>query len=126
MAIDWKSVASLAELGGNVALNVLAAEGIVPQNSATLAVGIESALNPLLSAIQNKQPAQVDIMAGYAALIGSLNAVKQQTGLAPELLNRVTEYLAAAEAAATASITAAAGFNPGLFVVNPPIEGPTQ
>src|SRR6185312_16282036 len=103
MSVDWKQVANLAELGAGVALNVLGAEGIVPTNAVVLAQGIEAAVNPLLSSVQTgKQPTSTVILAGYGAMIGSLNAVKQATGLAPDLIQKIDEYLAAAQAGTTA------------------------
>ena len=121
MAINWQELASLAELGGNVALTALGTSGIVPANSAVIASGVEAALNPLLSAIQGKSPVATDIQAGYGALIGGLNILKDQTGIDPTLLAKINEYLLAAQAGLAAYMTEQAGFNASLFVVNAPL-----
>jgi hypothetical protein len=121
MTINWQQVASLAELGGNVALTVLGGAGIVPAGSAAIASGVEAAVNPLLNAIQGKQPVASDIQAGYGALIGSLSIVKSQTNLDPTLLSKIDEYLLAAQAGLTAYMTEQAGFTAALFVVNAPL-----
>jgi len=121
MNINWQQIASLAELGGNIALTFLGGAGIVPVGTAALASGIEAAFNPLLTAIEGKQPVQADIQAGYGALIGSLSVLKTQTGIAPDLLTKIDEYLAASNAGLTAYTAEQAGFNANLFVVNAPL-----
>jgi hypothetical protein len=125
MAINWQQVASLAELGGNVALTVLGGDGIVPAGSAAIASGIEAAVNPLINSIQGKASTATDIQAGYGALIGGLSILKSQTGnsfgIDPALLAKIDEYLLAAQAGLTAYMTEQAGFNLGLFVVNAPL-----
>lgn len=121
MTINWQQVTSLAELGGNVALTLLGGAGIVPAGTAALASGIEASLNPLLSAIEGKQPVATDIQAGYGGLIGSLNALKAQPGLDASLSAKIDEYLTAANSGLTAYTTEQAGFNAALFAVNPPL-----
>ncbi len=121
MAIDWQVVTSLAELGGNVALTALGANGVIPSNSAVIASGVEAAINPLLAAIQGKATAATDIQAGYGALIGGLSILKTQTGIDPALLAKIDEYLSAAQAGLAAYMTEQAGFNASLFVVNAPL-----
>ena len=121
MAINWQQLASLAELGGNVALTVLGGAGIIPANSAAIASGVEASLNPLLSAIQGNAPTVTDIQAGFGALIGSLTILQSQTGLDPAILAKVNEYLLAAQAGFAAYMTEQAGFNASLFVVNAPL-----
>jgi hypothetical protein len=121
MATNWQQIASLAELGGNVALTFLGGAGIVPANSATIAAGVEAAVNPLLLAIQGNAPVATDIQAGYGALIGSLSILKSKGGLDPAALAKATEYLTAAEDGFEAYLTEQAGFVAGLFVVNAPM-----
>lgn len=121
MAINWQEVASLAELGGNVALTALGAAGVVPASASAIASGVEAAVNPLLSAIQGKASTATDIQAGYGALIGALTILKSQTGLDPALLSKIEEYLLAAQAGLTAYMTEQAGFNADLFEVNAPL-----
>lgn len=121
MAINWQEVASLAELGGNVALTALGAAGVVPASASAIASGVEAAVNPLLSAIQGKASTATDIQAGYGALIGALTILKSQTGLDPALLSKIEEYLLAAQAGLTAYMTEQAGFNAALFEVNAPL-----
>jgi hypothetical protein len=121
MQINWSEIASLAELGGNIALNVLGASGVIPANSAAIASGVEASVNPLLSAIRGKAPIATDIQAGYGALIGGLSILKNQTGVDPAVLTKVNEYLVAAQAGLEGYMTAQAGFNAGLFTVNAPL-----
>lgn len=121
MAINWQEVASLAELGGNVALTALGAAGVVPASASAIASGVEAAVNPLLSAIQGKASTATDIQAGYGALIGALTILKSQIGLDPALLSKIEEYLLAAQAGLTAYMTEQAGFNADLFTVNAPL-----
>lgn len=121
MPINWQEVASLAELGGNIALTTLGASGVIPSSSAAIASGIEAAINPLLLAIQGKASTATDIQAGYGALIGGLTILKSQTGIDPALLTKIDEYMLAAQAGLTAYMTAQAGFNANLFTVNAPL-----
>ena len=121
MAINWQQLVSLSELGGNVALTFLGDAGLVPVNSAAIAAGVEAAVNPLLSAVQGKEPVAKDIQAGYGALIGSLGILKSKAGLDPTKLAKAEEYLAAAESGFEAYLTEQAGFNADLFTVNAPL-----
>ncbi len=119
--INWQEVASLAELGGNIALTALGASGVVPANSAVIASGVEAAVNPLILAIQGKASIATDIQAGYGALIGALSILKDQAGIDPALLSKVNEYLLAAQAGLAAYMTAQSGYNIDLFTVNAPL-----
>jgi len=121
ISINWQEVASLAELGGNIALTALGASGVVPSSSAAIASGVEAAVNPLLSAIQGKSPVATDIQAGYGALIGALSILKSQAGLDSSLLSKINEYLLAAQAGLAAYMTEQAGFNIDLFTVDAPL-----
>ena len=121
MAINWQQVTSLAELGGNVALTFLGGAGIVPIGMAALASGVEAAVNPLLFAVQGKEPLPAEIQAGYGALIGSLDIVKSRTGLDPAMLAKAEEYLLAAGDGLKGYMTEQAGFNIALFTVNAPL-----
>jgi hypothetical protein len=79
--------------------------------------------HPLLDAITTgKRPESTVILAGYGALIGTLNVVRQNTDLEPETLAKVTEYIAASEAGISAYMQASKGYDPALFTVDGPIS----
>lgn len=109
--MEFALLLPLFELAANTTLSVLSAEGITPANTGTLAAALETAINPLITSIQNKSATTVDVMAGYAAMIGVLNALKQNTGLDAATTAKITEYLSAAQDATTAFLLASKGLD---------------
>lgn len=109
--MDFTLLLPLIELAANTTLTVLSAQGITPANTGTLASALETSINPLISAIGKKSATTTDVMAGYGAMIGVLNALKQNTALEPAVLAKVTEYLAAAQDGTSAFLLASKGLD---------------
>ena len=118
---SFASILPLFELAANVTLTTLSAAGVTPANSAILAAAIENAINPLINAITNGTPKTADVLAGYGALIGVLNALKQNSGLAPEVLAKVDAYIVAAQNGTTGYLAGATGYDPTKLAPVTPI-----
>lgn len=123
--MDFMALLPLFELAANTTLTVLGGAGIVPANSATLAGALESAVLPLISSIQNKSTTTADVLAGYGALIGVLNSLRQNTSLPAATLAKVTEYISAAQDATTAYLLAQKGLDLSTLVPLDPIIPPS-
>lgn len=84
---------ALIELALNVTLTAIP----VTAAFAPLAVALENGINPLLASLASGGTKTQDLMAGYGAMIGVIQTLKQQTNLAPEVLAKLDEYLTAAQ-----------------------------
>lgn len=119
--MGFLSFLPLIQLLVNTGLAVAGQYGAVPPSAAGLATSLETALTPLWTALGNKSATQTDIMAALAASIGVLTALKNQTGLDPNVLAKVNEYLGAVQDALAAGVTASQGFNAGNYAPVAPI-----
>ena len=117
--MNWTPVLQLLQLGTNVALGLLTAEGLIPSQLAALATGIEGAVVPFLSALQGNEPAPDVIMSGYTTLLNTLSALEADTSLPASTLSKVMEYIAATQDGTTAFLAAAKGYDPSLY----PVQG---
>ncbi len=107
--MDSTQIVSLIELAANVTL------AAVPQTSAfaPLASALEAGINPLIASIQAGSTKTQDILAGYGAMIALIQTLKSQTGISPELLAKLEEYLKAAQNGTVAAIAAnTKGYDP--------------
>ena len=80
---------ALVQLFSNVALTGLAAGGVLPPGASVLATGIENALLPLLSSIQNGGSKTQSTLAAFGAMVGILQATSKQTGLSAQQLSNI-------------------------------------
>ena len=81
----------------NGALLGLQAAGVTTPTLLPIATGFESALTPVLSAIQNGSSSLQDAQAGLGGLIGMLTTLKQSGELPADIAGRVDAYITAAE-----------------------------
>ena len=112
------NIISFVELALNIAL------AAIPQTSAfaPLAAGVEASVNPLIASIQAGSTKTSDILAGYGALIGVITALKSQTGIDPTLLEKLNEYMVAAQNGTVAALGASVkGFDPTQLTPVAPI-----
>ena len=116
-SFNWKALIPILEGAGNIA------ELLIPGGAAfvPLTTALENAINPLLTSVGQGNTATQEILAAYAALIGILTALQQNTKLDPATLAKVQAYLTASQAGLTAFITAGSGYNPALYVPVQPI-----
>lgn len=122
--IDWAQLLPIFELAANTTLTVLSTTGVAPIGSASLAVALESAINPLIASIASGNTKTSDVMAAYGAMIGVLNALKNQTGLPASVLSKVEEYIAGAQNGMSAYLMAQKGFDASLYTPVLPIVVP--
>ncbi len=112
------NILSLIELALNVTLTAIP----VTSAFAPLATALEGAINPLILSIQSGQPKMQDVLAGYAAMLGVIGVLRQQTGLAPEVLAKLDEYATAAQNGTVAALTAGTkGYDPTQLTPVAPI-----
>ena len=116
-SFNWKALIPILEGAGNIA------ELLIPGGAAfvPLTTALENAINPLLTSVGAGNTATQEILAAYAALIGILTALQQNTKLDPATLAKVEAYLVAAQAGLAAYVTAGSGYNPALYVPVAPI-----
>jgi hypothetical protein len=111
-------IISLLELAANVTL------AAIPQTAAfaPLAAAVEAGINPLIVSIQAGNTKTQDILAGYASMIALIQTLKAQTGIAPEVLAKLDEYLTAAQNGTVAALAAATkGYDPSQLTPVQPI-----
>lgn len=116
--IDFVSqILPLLELGLNTALMLTGVPG-----GAALAASLEATINPLIASIKSgtASPAQ-NVLAGYAATIGVLNALKNVPGIDAAVLAKAAEYILAAQDATTAYLKAMQGYDGSTLVPVQPI-----
>ncbi len=87
------NILSLIELALNVTLTAIP----VTSGFAPLAAALETSINPLIASLMAGSTKTQDVLAGYGAMLGVIGALKQQTGLAPEVLAKLDEYATAAQ-----------------------------
>ena len=116
-SFNWKALIPILEGAGNIA------ELLIPGGAAfvPLTTALENAINPLLTSVGAGNTATQEILAAYAAMIGVLTALQQNTKLDPATLAKVQAYLVSSQAGLTAFITAGSGYNPALYVPVAPI-----
>ena len=116
-SFNWKALIPILEGAGNIA------ELLIPGGAAfvPLTTALENAINPLLTSVGAGNTATQEILAAYAALIGILTALQQNTKLDPATRAKVQAYLVSSQAGLTAFITAGSGYNPALYVQVAPI-----
>lgn len=120
--MDPTLIISLFELAANTTLSVLGANGTIPPQYATLASALESSINPLILALKGGAAPSQDVLAAYAAMIGTLNALQQTTGIDPKVLTQVKEYIGAAQDGTTGFLLAQKGYDPANYS---PVAAPT-
>jgi hypothetical protein len=75
---------ALVQLFSNIALTGLTTGGVLPPGASVLVTGIENALLPLLTSIQNGGPKTQSMLAAFGAMVGILQATSKQTGLSTQ------------------------------------------
>lgn len=97
-----QQILALLELAANVTLTA------IPQTAAfaPLASALEAGINPLIASIVTGSTKTQDVLAGYGAMIALIQTLKQQTGLAPEVLAKLDEYATAAQNGTVAALAA--------------------
>lgn len=112
-------ILSLIELALNVTLTAIpVTSGFTP-----LAQALETSINPLLLSLQSGSTKTQDVLAGYGAMLGVIGALRQQTGLAPEVLAKLDEYTTAAQNGTVAALSAGVkGFDASQLTPVAPIE----
>lgn len=83
------SWAALVELFANIGLAGLSAGGVLPPGASAVAVGIESALLPLLQSIGSGATKTQDTLAAFGAMVGILQATSKQTGLSAQAVSNI-------------------------------------
>lgn len=86
-----------------------------------LIAGLETATQGLVQSIGTKQSVQSEVMAVYGASIGVLGTLKQTPNLPAATLQKINEYILAAEDGTAAYIQAESGFNPANYTPVTPI-----
>jgi len=86
-----------------------------------LIAGLENATQALVQSIGTKPSVQNEVMAIYGAMIGILGTLKQTPGLPAPTLQKINEYILAAEDGTAAYIQAGTGFNPANYTPVTPI-----
>lgn len=119
--MNFASILPLFQIAANAVLTVLAAQGVVPATLAPLVAAISASILPLINSIRSGQATQTDVLAGYAAMIGTLNAIKSNTGLDTATLTKIEEYIQAAQDGTTAYVKAMNGFDGTTLVPVQPI-----
>ena len=80
---------ALVQLFANVGLVGLQAAGVLPPGTSLVVTGIEQALLPLLTNIQNGATKTQDTLAAFGAMVGILQATSKQTGLSAQQLSNI-------------------------------------
>ena len=112
------NILSLIELALNVTLTAIP----VTTAYAPLAAALEAGINPLIASIQSGSTKTQDVLAGYGAMIALIQTLKTQTGLAPEVLAKLDEYLTAAQNGTVAALAAGTkGYDPSQLTPVAPI-----
>lgn len=109
---------ALFELAANVTLAAIP----ITAAYAPLATALETAINPfMMSALAGAAKPQ-EMLAGFGALVGVIGVLKQQTGLAPEVIAKLDEYANAAQVGTVAALTASTkGYDPSQLTPVQPI-----
>lgn len=113
------AILNLIELAANVTLTA------VPVTAAftPLITALEAGINPLIASVSAGSTKTADILAGYAAIISVTTTLKNQTGLDPAVLAKLTEYETAAQNGTVAAINAATkGYDPTQLQPVTPIQ----
>lgn len=120
MSAFWDKLKQLLpaiELAGNVALLATGVgAGIEP-----LVASLENAVNPALQSISTAQSAADVTMTIYATIIGVLTTLKAVPNLPAATLQKIEEYILAAQDGTAAYIQAKQGFNPANYQPVQPI-----
>ncbi len=111
-----KSLLSVIELAGNVALMATGLGAVEP-----LVASLESAVNPLLQSIGTKQTVATEVMNVYATIIGVLTTLKAVPGLPAATLTQIDGYMTAAQAGTAGYLQGQTGFNPANYQPVTPI-----
>ncbi len=80
---------ALVQLFANVGLVGLQAGGVLPPGTSLVVTGIEQALLPLLTNIQNGATKTQDTLAAFGAMVGILQATSKQTGLSTQQISNI-------------------------------------
>lgn len=116
--MNWSQIIALIELAANVTLTAIP----VTSAFAPLAAALEAGINPLIASIQAGDTKTQDILAGYASMIALIQTLKAQTGIAPEVLAKLDEYLTAAQNGTVAALAAQTkGYDPSQLTPVTPI-----
>ncbi len=115
-SFNWKSLIPVLEMAGNISTL------LIPGGAAfaPLETALENALNPLITSIGTGQSTSDTVLMVYATFIGVLNALKQ-ANVAPDVLAKITEYLAACNDAITGYTLAGKGYDPKNYQPVTPI-----
>lgn len=112
--------ATLVELFANIGLTGLQAGGVLPLGTSALAVGIESALLPLLQSISAGSTKTQDTLAAFGAMVGILQATSKQTGLSAQTISNIAALETAVSDAIAAFMSGESG-TPDLATLAMPV-----
>ena len=116
---NWQLLLGVIETAGNTAVGILIPGGAT---FAPLLAELESAINPLLLSIGQKQPAASEVMIAFSTTIGILTILKNTPGTPQAELAKIDEYLIASQNALAAYLAAERGFDPKQFEPVTPIQ----
>lgn len=116
---DWHNLIGIFEMMGNVAEAAIPGGAVfIPLTNALE----QQFLNPLLMSIgQGKTTITNEIMAFYGAAIAALTILKQQTGLDPALLAKISAWILRAQNAMAEWTATGLGFDPTVYTPVSPI-----
>lgn len=100
---------ALVQLFANVGLVGLQAGGVLPPGTSLVVTGIEQALLPFLTNIQNGATKTQDTLAAFGAMVGILQATSKQTGLSAQQLSNIKALETAVSDAIVAFMAGAQG-----------------
>lgn len=120
-SINWAALLPIFELAGNITLSALGANGVISPNYAAIATAIEGGINPLIAAVKAGSATSTDVYVALGSLVAAVNVLKNQTGLSPAVLSRLSAYGAAAQAAMVGYQQGALGFDPSKLTPVTPI-----
>lgn len=100
---------SFLPIFANAALIGLQNSGVLSTATAALVSGIEQSILPLFQKLQAGNSTSTDVLAGMAAGVGILQALKSEKGLPQNVLDRVSADLTSVEAGIAGFLTAEKG-----------------
>ena len=105
----------------NAILSLLSQSKVIPDGSVNLAAQIEAAFGPLIAGLLNHQGKAADVLAAYGAIIGLLTSLKGSTKLDAATIDKINEYIMAAQNGTAGYLQAGKGYDPSLYQPTTPI-----
>lgn len=111
----------LLQFAVNSILAVLSQTKTIPDGSVNLATQIEAAFGPLIAGLLSHQGTASDVLAAYGAVIGLLTSLKGNKAFNADTIDKIDEYILAAQNGTAGYIQAGKGFDPSLYGPTNPI-----